>query len=327
MAALPPSSCTHARTASEAELASLALDMNALSCTANSAPSRLSDDDLLDLLPPLGQSCVEEAEEQFRMVAQQALAFAATPSPSLSPSPFAGGSARTSPVRSRRATPDYADSSYFALSRRNLYDSGESSWSSAASSLYSASSTPSLCDSAASSYTADSLTSTPEHSPFPSSCARFPSAPTTAPPSPTLSYSNPFAAELRPSLSVDTSSKPGIASRRPKASPDALKLSLPPLAAPPFPSHTLRGSRSFSYPAGASSSDNLSPPSHSMAKTRKPRWMREFEDIAGVSSLAAAAAVEQVNLSRSRERRRERSASGEGSPILLKPRRGSEWAF
>ncbi|GAA6004712.1 hypothetical protein JCM10207_000990 [Rhodosporidiobolus poonsookiae] len=323
------SSCTkHAPSKSEIDLASLHLAMFSLTapppalspCGSARSSSRLSDDDLLDSLPSLGQSVVEEAEEQFREAAAQALVFAASPSPSATP----GSSSSSS--RSRRPTPpaDYADPSYFALSRRNLYsDGGDSSYSSSASSCFSASTTPSLYyDSEASSYTTDSCTSSPAPSPFASSPAVFTSnSPSdyfsTASPtvSPASYFSGQPAQPPSPKLII------GVASRRPHASPTALKLDLPANELSSF--QTLRGSRSMSFaqhppsPALSASSAGGESTISASATKRKPRWMREYEEIAGISALQAAAAVEQVNLSRSRER------SSEGSPVRLKQRRTS----
>ncbi|BGP13754.1 hypothetical protein JCM10213_006415 [Rhodosporidiobolus nylandii] len=292
----------HSRTASEVDLAALSLEDPVV------GSARFDDEDLLDSLEPLGQSVVEEAEANFHDLAHQALAFAATPasSPLLAPSP--------APVaRSRRPSPsahDYADPSYFALSRRNLYaDGGDARWSRRASRCFSASSTPSLVEDTGSDFT-PSVESTPAHSPI-------------------LSYGDAFAAAY-PSQSPDlfipsldaaplatsSSGKPGIASRRPKATTADLRLDS---------FRTLRPSKSFSFaspsslaPSPAADARCVSAstsPSTSPARTRKPRWMREMEDIAGLSSLAAAAAVEEINLSRSRVR------SAEGSPVRLKQRR------
>ncbi|GAA5822791.1 hypothetical protein JCM11251_004382 [Rhodosporidiobolus azoricus] len=329
-----PAQASHSRTASEHELASL--DMNSLllsahtstSTSSGTGASRIDDDDLLDSLPPLGQSVVEEAEGAYLGLALSALAFAATPASSPSPSgsrgasPSASTSSR-SPSARRRISPDYSDPSYFALSRRNLYASPDEPFSSAASSVYSVSSTPSLCDSAASSYTADSLVNTPEQSPavepeayFASSC--FPHESTSA----TISSKSSFSAAV-----PTAEAKSSIASRRPRASPTLLKLDLPGPAPP------LRSTKSFSFaprsPSFSSASapgfsSTASSPSPVRRQRTKPRWMVEMEEVAGVSSLVAAAAVETLNLSSSRSRERRCSGgSRDGSPPMLKQRKGS----
>ncbi|GAA5986716.1 hypothetical protein JCM11641_007750 [Rhodosporidiobolus odoratus] len=305
--AVSPRLAAHARTASDIELANLSLDdeMNPFS----SGASRLSDDDLLNSLPDLGQGVLEEAEESFKDLAHAALVFAASPDPSSrlpSPAP-----------RPRQPTPSadiYADPSYFALSRRNLYaDGGDSSWSSAASTTFPASSTPSLCEDNCSDFTS-SIQSTPAHSPLPSDGEYFTTAYTAS--SPNLSP--------HPPISAGPSS---LASRRSKVSPSALRLDL---ASPTSSSthHTLRTAKSFSFaprPTGSSAfspvADDIS--SLSPPRTRKPRWMREFEDTAGLSSLSAAAAVEEINFSRRRSRERSAKTGEPGSPVMLKQRKAS----
>ncbi|GAA5894770.1 hypothetical protein JCM6882_006676 [Rhodosporidiobolus microsporus] len=334
----PPATATttsHSRTASELELASL--DMNSLCLTSTSSSSasggasRIDDADLLDSLPSLGQSVVEEAEGAYLGLALSALAFAATPAPSPSPSLSAGAASpsRSPSGRTRRPSPDYSDPSYFALSRRNLYASPESSWSSAASSVYSVSSTPSLCDSAASSYTADSLTNTPERSPAVEQEAYFSTACFRGGESPTISFTTPFSSASAPPTAV----KAGIASRRPGASPTLLKLDLPPTSpADSFPS--LRPSKSFSFaprsPApGSNPSSSSAASSPAPARKERPRWRLDLEEVAGVSSLVAAAAVEQVNLSRSRERSRRCSGGKDeaGSPPMFRRKGSYQYAF
>ncbi|GAA5848204.1 hypothetical protein JCM8547_004443 [Rhodosporidiobolus lusitaniae] len=321
----PPTATTttHSRSASEIQLASLTLDdPDDMLISTASGGSRLSDLDLLDDLPPLPGSVMEEAEGQFLDLAHLALAAYSKPSP-----PPSSGAGSPSSSRSRRSSPDvYSDPSYFALTRRNLYASPDSSWSSTpASSCYSASSTPSL----ASTYGDASVHSTPAHSPAPPSCEYFSTA--YAPASPILSYAAPFSTSSfssPPSPTVTEGGKPSLYSRRPRASltSSGLKLSLPP-ASPPYRFATLRGSKSFSFA--------LQPSDERPAPREKPRWVKEMEEIAGVSSLAAAAAVESAvaSTSRERQRRREKSAvrgelGGEpGSPIRLKDRVTSEWAF
>lgn len=115
------------RTPSEAKLASLHLDFTRLTMAgetpSNTAPSsRVADEDLEGLeLPSLGQSVVEEQEEQFVQLASKALSFLATPESSDRPefySPF-----HCSPLPDC----DVEQNLYFAT-RRNFYHNGSDSW-------------------------------------------------------------------------------------------------------------------------------------------------------------------------------------------------------
>ncbi|GAA5867888.1 hypothetical protein JCM1840_003476 [Sporobolomyces johnsonii] len=212
--------------------------------------SHIDDADLLDSLPELPKSIVEEEEEEFQRVAQQALAYAAS-----SPSPA---------VRVKSAGDmERSDSSYFDLTRRNLYhDGSDSSYSSSGGSSFSTPSSsyydPSFEYS--DSYTAGSSCSA-GLSPFSNgydSNTMFPSSSLTT--SPVLSAPNAPA----PSA---------LASRR--KSPAALKLSLLPLQL---------SSSSPARPAlrSTASTSNLGSGMAMSSAARKPSWVSDFENIAGI---------------------------------------------
>ncbi|GAA5934001.1 hypothetical protein JCM1841_002046 [Sporobolomyces salmonicolor] len=213
--------------------------------------SHIDDGDLLDSLPELPKSVVEEEEEEFQRVAQQALAYAAS-----SPSPA---------VRvSSTGDMECSDPSYFDLTRRNLYhDGSDSSYSSSGGSSFSTPSS-SYYDPAfeySDSYAAG-LSCSARLSPFNDVCdsnTMFPSSSLTA--SPVLSAPNAPA----PSA---------LASRRKSSA--ALKLSLLPLqlsASPSLPRPALRSTASTSY---------LGSGKPMSGAARKPSWVSDFENIAGI---------------------------------------------